>query len=322
MDEPQGWICLWRQLLKSDIWKCDGELLKVFIWCLLKATHQPLETNKMIVERGQFIAGEKVAAKELGIPASTYRGKLKKLKELGVIETKVANRFTLITVCNYSTYQNVDLPQPVNQATIYKDNTMDNNNTTVLAESPVVKRKTKAKPREETKPLITYYTNKYKEIFSEPYHISWAKDSSCIKRLLDGGFTADRLFKLIDMFLNDKDSFLDKTGHTISMFSSRINRYVEQLQSEPPETAPLSGWNPKPEEKTIEQRHKEAEEQIENIIEYNRCFPEPKEECGKRLKLLTYRVTLTLRCKEIGDIPDDLWCAIYPNNAKNPHRKH
>jgi len=290
-EKQQGFIYLWRQLLKSDTWKCDGELLKVFIWCLLKATHQSLETNKMVVERGQFFAGEKVASKELGIPTSTYRGKLKKLKELGVVETKVANRFTLITVCNYSTYQNRDLPQPVNQATIYKDNNKDNNNTIVLAEEPVVKRKLKTQPREETKPLITYYSNKYKEMFSEPYHISWAKDGKHIKQLLDSGFTATTLFKLIDMFINDKDAFLTKTGHTISVFASTINKYVGQLHSEPEK--------PSFDLKDLEHGSTPLEEMRPKWVEWW-----ARKYGGKE------------------NIPDNVWRTIYPDNATNPHRKH
>lgn len=324
MTEGQkGYIFLWRQLLKSDVWemgqKGDKNLLFLFIWCLLKATHSPHEVNKVIVERGQFFTGQHVASKELGITGVMFRRKLKVLKDLGILTTKVVNRFTLVTICNYSTYQTPNLPQPVNRP---QPKNGYNTNTIVLEEESVVKRKTKSKPREETKPLITYYSNKYKEIFSEPYHIAWAKDSTCIKRLLDGGFTADRLFKLIDMFLRDEDAFVAKAGHTIPIFVSRINRYVEQLRSEPSRIAPLSGWKAEPKEKTKEQRYSEAKEQILHIVEYNRCYPNPKEECAKRLKILESRIALILRCKEIGDIPDELWRLIHPDVGTNPHRKH
>ncbi len=307
--EDKGWICLWRKIKESVIFDTEDEgLLKVFIFCLVEAAFQPHMVEDFKLERGQFLCGRFKAGKECKMDDQRFRRKLLKLKELGIVNTikiKTPNinrgrEVTLVTICKYDSYQDIkEDNQPVNQTLSTPENQTQHNNgytnTNVLVETAVVKRKPKSKPREETKPLLTYYTTKYKEIFSEPYHISWAKDSASIKRLLDGNFTATTLFKLIDMFLNDKDSFLTKTGHTIPMFASRVNRYVEQL-----------GTERKIPSKPFDNRHistkSEAEEKKDRHEHFLKKF---EAKFGGKEK-----------------IPDDWWKLIFPDDATNPHRKH
>jgi len=346
-EEQKGWVYSWRNDVLNE-WKgLDDSLFRVLIWCLHKMAVTKHFVYGFGLLPGQFLTGRFRGAEEIGWKwkndkirekkGSLFYRKLQKLKELGKIDTRKVfvpdttgfHDITLVTVYNHLHYLN---PSKEEKHTAKTHQEAQNTSEPIKEErviskditlgESVVKKKPKSKPREETKPLITYFSNKYKEKFSEPYHISWAKDSSCIKRLLDSGFTATTLFKLIDMFINDEDSFLDKVGHTIPLFSSRINRYIEQMRNTKPDIAPLSGWKPKPEEKTPKQRLDEAKHQIEDIVEYNRCFPEPKEECEKRLKLLTYRIALTLHCKDIGEIPDELWTLIHPKDGTNPNRKH
>jgi len=74
--KEEGWIKLYRKLLDSPVF-IKPEILKVFIWCLLKATHkehrQVLGCQEMTLRSGQFIFGRKVAAKELNMKESTVR---------------------------------------------------------------------------------------------------------------------------------------------------------------------------------------------------------------------------------------------------------
>jgi hypothetical protein len=72
----KGWIKLWRKLLDSPVF-VKPEILKVFLWCLLKATHeeyrQVLGCQEVTLLPGQFIFGRNVAANELNMKESTVR---------------------------------------------------------------------------------------------------------------------------------------------------------------------------------------------------------------------------------------------------------
>ena len=66
--ENTSYIKLFRKLLNSPIFE-NEKALKVWIWCLLKATHKEREqlVGKTIVylEKGQFVTGRKKASDEL-----------------------------------------------------------------------------------------------------------------------------------------------------------------------------------------------------------------------------------------------------------------
>ena len=55
-----GWVKLHRKLLDNPIFQ-DSSLVHVFLYCLLKANHEPrrfmFNGQEMLIEAGQFIAG-------------------------------------------------------------------------------------------------------------------------------------------------------------------------------------------------------------------------------------------------------------------------
>ena len=60
--EDETWIKLYRKILKSPIWE-NEKALKVWIWCLVKATHieriQLVGQQKVLLEKGQFVFRQK-----------------------------------------------------------------------------------------------------------------------------------------------------------------------------------------------------------------------------------------------------------------------
>ncbi|HQT91375.1 MAG TPA: hypothetical protein PL001_05035 [Candidatus Kryptobacter bacterium] len=107
----EGWIKLHRSILTHPVFQ-DSELLHVFLYCLVKANHKPgrilspqSEEGELTVERGQFIFGQRKAAKETGVNARTAHRKLVLLEKLGILSRSVSRRFTVVTVNNYSRYQ-------------------------------------------------------------------------------------------------------------------------------------------------------------------------------------------------------------------------
>lgn len=104
----EGWIKLHRCLMDKAIFD-NEKLLKVFIWCLLKASRKEREQviglQKIALEPGQFIYGRKKAAKELNLSGSTIQRYMTHLKNNQTIDIKPNNKFSLVTVVNWELYQ-------------------------------------------------------------------------------------------------------------------------------------------------------------------------------------------------------------------------
>ena len=104
----QGWIKLHRKLLTSDVFQND-KMLKVFIYCLLKATHsersQKVGRQNVELKPGQFVFGRKKAAYELNMKESTVRDYMKLLEEDNIINMKSTNKYSVVTVVNWEFYQ-------------------------------------------------------------------------------------------------------------------------------------------------------------------------------------------------------------------------
>jgi len=103
-----GWICLHRPLLKHWIYD-EPEALKFWVTLLMNANWETKTTlfNKRLVtvERGQIVFGRKVFSARLGISEKKLRRYCEMLEVEGMIGQQKTSRYTLITVLNYSQYQ-------------------------------------------------------------------------------------------------------------------------------------------------------------------------------------------------------------------------
>lgn len=107
----QGWIKVHRKLLTSEVFR-NEKLLKIFMYCLLKATHTDHDflVGKQIVSLspGQFVFGRKKAAQELEMNESTVRDYMNVLKKQSIIDIKSTNKYSVITIVNWGFYQTDD----------------------------------------------------------------------------------------------------------------------------------------------------------------------------------------------------------------------
>ena len=108
MGAIDGWIKLHRKLLNSSIFQ-NPNLLKFWIWCLLKATHCDHKTRvglqEIELKEGQFIFGRNKAGVELGMNPSTIYKYLGVVEKDGLVCTNRNNKFTVVTIVNWSLYQ-------------------------------------------------------------------------------------------------------------------------------------------------------------------------------------------------------------------------
>lgn len=81
----EGWIKLHRKLLNSNVFQ-NEKLLKIWIWCLLKATHQDYQQligNTFVdLKSGEFIFGRRAASEELNINPNTLYKNIKLLEKM------------------------------------------------------------------------------------------------------------------------------------------------------------------------------------------------------------------------------------------------
>lgn len=83
--------------------------LKIWIWCLLRANYKSRKVtigNQVVdLEPGQFITGRYAAGEELKMNPNTFWKRVKTLEKLEMIELKSNNKYTVVSVINWASYQ-------------------------------------------------------------------------------------------------------------------------------------------------------------------------------------------------------------------------
>jgi hypothetical protein len=117
----QGYIKLWRKSIESELIK-NHNVWIFWTWCLLKANFKPnhkqvVGFQEVVLQPGQFVFGRKAAAKETGLSEQKIRTCLSFLKKCQNLTIKSTNKFSVITIINWDTYQGngTDINQQSNQ---------------------------------------------------------------------------------------------------------------------------------------------------------------------------------------------------------------
>ncbi len=104
----RGYVKLWRKSLDSGMIR-NHKLWAFWSWCLLKASHQEMVQvvgfQEVNLHAGEFIFGRLKASKELGLSEREIRTCLDVLKKWGNVTIKTTNKFSIVSIVNWSTYQ-------------------------------------------------------------------------------------------------------------------------------------------------------------------------------------------------------------------------
>lgn len=108
----RGYIRLWRKTQDSAVFQSEG-LLKVFIWCLIRAAHKEnfitVRTGRGLSEvrlsPGSFLFGRESAAKELNMPPTTVWKRMLKLEKLEILNIERDSHFSIVYIMNWGIYQ-------------------------------------------------------------------------------------------------------------------------------------------------------------------------------------------------------------------------
>ena len=99
-----GYIKLSKKIL-SWAWYDNISIFKIFIHLLLTAEYQERKIGRLTLERGQAFISQRKMAKINGLSYKQVRNALECLQDTGEIEMRSTSKGTIITICNYTKYQ-------------------------------------------------------------------------------------------------------------------------------------------------------------------------------------------------------------------------
>jgi hypothetical protein len=122
----KGYIKLHRKICKWE-WFADPSTFALFIHLLLKANHEDKKWRGMVVKRGQLVTGRKALSEEIGLSEQQIRTSLTKLKSTSELTIQSTNRYSLVTLTNYDSYQ-VNSKGATSQSTSHATNKQPTSN--------------------------------------------------------------------------------------------------------------------------------------------------------------------------------------------------
>lgn len=99
-----GWIKLHRKILDWE-WFTSPSTLQLFIYLLLRANKEDKKWRGILIKRGQLVTSVATISEETKLSTQQVRTSLNRLKSTNEITSETTNRFTLVTVCKYESYQ-------------------------------------------------------------------------------------------------------------------------------------------------------------------------------------------------------------------------
>lgn len=161
-DISQGFIALYRQFTEWE-WYDDANTMRLFLHCLLLANYKDKKWRGKLIKRGSFITSLSKLAHSLKLSKMQIRNSLNKLKTTGEITHVGTPEYSIITVLNYTSYQDrtthrITHEQHTKEQTSNTRVTTTNNrnkreiiinNNLSLSEREILKKYLLSKPRKE-----------------------------------------------------------------------------------------------------------------------------------------------------------------------------
>ena len=99
-----GWLKIHRQMIEWE-WFKDASMVQLFIFLLLKANRTPIQWHGITIQRGQLVTSIDSIFDAINLSPQTIRTCLKKLESTGEIAKSSTNKYSIVTICNYESYQ-------------------------------------------------------------------------------------------------------------------------------------------------------------------------------------------------------------------------
>lgn len=99
-----GFIKLHRKITEWE-WYSDTNVVRLFIHLILTCNYKEKKWRGTLIKRGQMLTGLHSLSEQTGLSVKKIRVALDKLKQTGEVAIKTTNKFSIITVCKYDSYQ-------------------------------------------------------------------------------------------------------------------------------------------------------------------------------------------------------------------------
>lgn len=100
----KGFMILPREIRRWS-WYRNSKMVHMLVHLMLEAQYQDSSYMGIEIKRGQLVTGRKQLAVETGMSEREVRTCLERLQNDQQISIKTTNRFSIITVCNYDSWQ-------------------------------------------------------------------------------------------------------------------------------------------------------------------------------------------------------------------------
>ena len=108
--ENKGYIFLWRRIMDTSFYSCPNTC-HLAIHLLLLANHKEkkilVDGKDVMIGRGQILTGRESLSKKTGLTEREVRTALTHLKTTNFLTIYTTNRYSIVTICKYSDFQNI-----------------------------------------------------------------------------------------------------------------------------------------------------------------------------------------------------------------------
>lgn len=228
-----GFIALHRKIIDWE-WYNDVNTTRVFIHLLMTANHKNKNWRGIVIKRSQIVTSRSKLAEETGLTEQQVRTSLNRLKSTSNITSTSTSKYTVITVCNYGTYQDIKTEhqpalqpalQPAsNQQATSKQPQLNNDNNETKKEKPSYEGKKKSSKRKPPEFVIPAY-----EIVEAHFLGKYSNvKKSYIKRAYD--------------YYND-NNWCNSKGKPVKNWKTTIdNNWMTDGKREDEKPKPLNDW--------------------------------------------------------------------------------
>ena len=129
-----GWIKIHRKIMDWE-WYDNQAMVQIWVHLLLEANYEPKKWHGITIERGQLVTTLDYLSSTTGLSVQQTRTCLDRLASSQQITRKSTNKYTIITICNYDSYQSIeDAEQQTNNNQITNEQQTNNKQITTTKE--------------------------------------------------------------------------------------------------------------------------------------------------------------------------------------------
>jgi hypothetical protein len=205
----EGWIKLHRKFEDWE-WFNNSEMVHLFIYLLLNANHEDGKWRGIDIKRGQILTGLHTLNEHTKISIQKLRTCLSKLEKTGEINKQTTNKYSIITIINYDSYQGYQ------QTTNNRPNKQLTNNQQTTNNKQEYKEGIELKNREsEFKELVRQFSSQYPVNMLKSFCDYWTEPNKSKTKMR---FELEKTFEISRRLVTwaSRDKTFIKTEHAQS----------------------------------------------------------------------------------------------------------